>query len=108
MINKSIYTPTEGRALVAEFYKSGLKPGQFCKQKNISYYTLQYWRDKNIVKNNNLQSNNAEFLPIKFEQKKSTSDYIKIRINQKINIELSSDIDLSLFKKILEVCIACG
>jgi hypothetical protein len=40
MITKKILTPTEGKLLVNEFYKSELKPGEFCKQKNISYYTL--------------------------------------------------------------------
>lgn len=108
MIIKKTLTPTEGKLLVTEFHKSGLKPGQFCKQKNISYYTLQYWRDKYSTKNNSLAQNESQFLPINLVQPKSNSNFIKITLNSKITIELANDLDLLKFKKILEICSLCG
>ena len=108
MITKKILTPTEGKLLVTEFYKSELKPGQFCKQKNISYYTLQYWRDKYSIKNNSSASNASGFLPINLVSPKLNSNFIKITLNSKITIELGNDFDILQFKKILEVCLSCG
>lgn len=110
MIIKKILTPTEGKLLVTEFYKSELKPGQFCKQKNISYYTLQYWRDKYSIKNNTSapNANSSEFLPINLIKPKLNSNFIKITLNSKITIELANDFDLLQLKKILEICLSCG
>ena len=108
MNTKKILTPTEGKLLVAEFYKSELKPGQFCKQKNISYYTLQYWRDKYSNNNNPLASNGSEFLPINLVSPKLNSNFIRLILNSKITIELPNDFDYLQFKKILEICLSCG
>lgn len=107
-IIKSKLTIADAPALIAEFYKSGLKTGAFCAQKNITYHQLQYWRKicKTQIKSN--QATGPKFLPIKLDQPTSNPVPIKIVINSKITIELATDIDLLQLKKVLEVCMACG
>ena len=108
MITKKALTQIEGKDLITDFYKSKLKPGEFCKQKNITYYTLQYWRDKYLAKNNNPSINKTNFLPINVVKSKLSSNFIKVIVNSKITIELANDVDLSRFKQILEICTLCG
>lgn len=108
MITKKTLTPAEGNDLASEFYKSKLKPGEFCKQKNITHYTLQYWRDKYSIKNNASESTKSKFLPINLVQPKLNSNFIKITVNSKITIELSNNFDVLQLKKILEICMSCG
>ena len=107
-INQSKLTITNAPALIAEFYKSGLKTGAFCAQKNITYHQLQYWRKICKSKNKANQLKEPKFLPIKLAQPISKSVPIKIIVNSKITIELSTEVDLLPLKKVLEVCMACG
>jgi hypothetical protein len=107
-INKTQLTITDGQALVAEFNKSGLKPGQFCRQKNIAYHIFQYWRDRCKMLNEPKIVNEAKFLPINLVRPTPKSAAIKITINTKITIELANEVNLMQFKKVLEVCMACG
>ena len=37
-------TEAAGRALLKQFQKSGLRPSQFCEQRNVRYHILSYWR----------------------------------------------------------------
>ena len=108
MISKKTLTSTEGQQLVNEFHKSGIKPGKFCAEKNISYRIFKYWRDKYAVQNKVSESTVAKFLPINIKQAKSNTTPIKITINSKINIELPDEVNMLQLKKILEICIACG
>jgi len=113
MINKPKLTIKDGQALVTEFYKSGLKLKEFSTQKNIPYHILQYWRDRCEIVNKSKTSNDAKFLPVNLVQ--STIKVaptkvipIKITVNDRIIIELPKEVDLLQFKKVLEVCVACG
>jgi hypothetical protein len=107
-INPSKSTIINRPALVAEFYKSGLKARVFCSQKDITYHQLQYWRKICKSKNKANELTEPKFLPINLEQPISKSVPIKIIINSKISIELPTEVDLLRLKKVLEVCLACG
>ena len=109
IISKNQFTPREGQALVNEFYASKLKGSVFCKQKNISYHILQYWRARCKSLPSNLPESNAKFLSVTIPAAATNSTYqIKIAVNNKIIVELPVEIDASQLKKILEVCVACG
>jgi hypothetical protein len=103
--SKTQFTPRAGQALVNEFYNSKLKGSTFCKQKNIPYHILQYWRDKckSIPR-----ASNAKFLPVTMPATITNAYKLKITVNTKITVELPVEIDSLQLKKILEVCVACG
>ena len=108
MINRQKLTIKEGQALVTEFYKSGLKLKEFSIQKNISYHILQYWRERCETLSKSKTSNDAKFLPVNLVQPTIKVPPIKITVNARITIELPNEVDLLQFKKVLEVCTACG
>jgi hypothetical protein len=109
IISKNQFTPREGQALVNEFYASKLKGSVFCKQKNIPYHILQYWRDRCKSWSSNLPESNAKFLSVTVPAAATNSrSQIKIAVNNKIIVELPAEIDALQLKKILEACVACG
>lgn len=109
MMSKNQFTPREGQALVNEFYVSKLKGSIFCKQKNIPYHILQYWRDRCKSSPGNLAESNAKFLSVTVPAAAiSHTCQIKIAVNNKIIVELPAEIDASQLKKVLEACVACG
>ena len=111
VISKNQLTPKEGQALVNEFHASKLKGSIFCRQKNISYHILQYWRDRCSVMASKKVSSNAKFLPVTIPPQVTNDNQrakIKITVNAKTVIELPIHIDAGQLSKILKACIACG
>lgn len=109
-INKNKLTIKEGRAIVAEYYESKLKPKMFCVQKKIPYHILKYWRSQ-CYKVNIDTKGTAKFLPVKLLPPKPVvilSTPIKIVINYNLAIELQAGADLETLKNVIEVCKACG
>ena len=108
-ISKPKLTITEGQMLIDEYYKSKLKPGEFCLQKKIPYHLFQYWKDRcKMLGGSKVVNDHAKFLPINLTSSTIKTNSIKITVNSRITIELSDHIDLLNFKKVLEVCVACG
>lgn len=108
-ISKPKLTITEGQILIDEYYKSKLKPGAFCVQKKIPYHLFQYWKDRcKMLGESKVVNDHAKFLPINLISSTIKTNSIKITVNSRITIELADQINLLNFKKVLEVCIACG
>jgi hypothetical protein len=110
--NKDTISRTEGHQLAKEFALSGLKPKEFCSLKKIPYHILKYWCDS-YKKHGFKDTKTAKFFPVKVAQPLPTSyeqnqPALKININNKLTIEISSNVDLATLTNIFKACQACG
>lgn len=113
-MNKKIInclTRAQGMALVASFYKSGLKQKDYCAKNNIAYHILQYW--KPIYSKLPISSpEHAKFVPVTVAANvaKCSDDInpIKIIFSSDFTVEVKSGVDASLLKMVFEACRACG
>jgi hypothetical protein len=110
--NKETISRTEGHELAKEFALSGLKPKEFCALKKIPYHILKYWCDS-YKKHDSKDKQTAKFFSVKVAQTPPTSHEqnqpaLKININNKLTIEISSNADLATLTNIFKACQACG
>jgi hypothetical protein len=107
---KPVITSSEGYKLAKEFAASDLKPKDFCEAKKIPYHILKYWCER-YKKHQQITNKPAKFLPVKLSSDlphEQSLSCMKININNKLTIEIPSDIDLATLTKIFKACQACG
>lgn len=109
--NSNCLTRAQGMALVASFYKSGLKQKDYCLQNNIAYHILQYWKPI-YHKLSMTKPEVAKFVPLTVATKvaKCMDDMspIKILLSSGFTVEVKAGVDASMLKMVIEVCSACG
>ncbi len=100
-ITSKYLTKEQGFELVKSFEKSGLKAPIYCHQKNINLCVLQHWRTK--VKKLSRQEE-GNLIPVKIISPSPHTNIIKITIRGVIAIDVSSETDMPILKKVLEIC----
>ena len=109
-IKKPVITSSEGYQLAKEFSASNLKPKDFCAAKKIPYHILKYWCER-YKKHQQVTNKAAKFLPVKISPDlphEPSLPPLKINMNNKLTIEIPSNIDLAALTNIFRACQACG
>ena len=105
-------TVSEGKALVEEFLRSGLKSVHFCREKKICFHVLQYWRCKLENETHLSKPSSTSFLPVQLIPSTplvvQAQSNIKVHLGRGLIVEICSGFDKGTLKGVLEVCQSCG
>ena len=90
------------REIIKEQEASGLKQGEYCKQRNISSAQLSYYRG--VFKPKQVQV--GTFAPVAIKQPSSVKD-IRITLPNGFQCIFSSDLNASQIKEWITVLLSC-
>ena len=83
--------------LIEQWRKSGKSVQSFCRENNFSHHTFRYWLKRTTKP---VHDTPAGFIPVKI---KSQEKIIELRYPNQVVIRLSSDTDISLFRKLIQL-----
>jgi len=92
--------------IIKDHEKSGLSQSAYCKQHGLDVAKLGYYRNRNKIKQRQIDSNHAEFKSIKISQS-TVSEVIKLSLPNGFQCEFSSRIDVLQIKKLIETLLSC-
>jgi len=96
------------RSLVEEQAASGLTQLAFCKKRNLVLAQFVYYRGLFKAKESTVAVNPKSFMPIQFSKPEiNTTSEIRIALPNGFQCSVSSGIDVSQIKRLVEALLSC-